>query len=318
MRAKVTASDAPGQVFDQPPRGALRSRSVSPSLSPSSSYLALGAFALAGAAGGRAAGYLVGRLPARYGVTIATPTRQATRRDRALLLLGAAAGAAVGHATSTSSAPTFAEAALQGAIALVLVLCLLAAAAVDLEHMILPNELTIGGAALALATSPIRPLGLRGAALGVAAALLLTLVPSTLYRLVRKRSGLGLGDVKLIVLAGAWLGPFGAVFVVAASAIQAATAAVLMRLFGLSYSVPPSVVAEIDALRALADAGDEEARRALAADPMAPSEAPDERGGGVLTTRLPLGPFLVLASLELFFARTAIANALERLSAALG
>jgi hypothetical protein len=68
--------------------------------------------------------------------------------------------------------------------------------------------------------------------------------------------------------------------------------------------VPESVIAEIAALRERADAGDPEAKAALEDDPMAADVA-----DGVLGTRLPLGPFLALASLLLLFARRWIEGA---------
>jgi len=41
---------------------------------------------------------------------------------------------------------------------------IVSAAAIDLEHMILPNELTLGGAAICLLSSPLRSVGLVGSA----------------------------------------------------------------------------------------------------------------------------------------------------------
>jgi prepilin signal peptidase PulO-like enzyme (type II secretory pathway) len=75
-------------------------------------------------------------------------------------------------------------------------------------------------------------------------------------------------------------------------------AAGIMRVFGWTYAVPTSVRAELDALRAKAAAGDKEAVAALADDPMA-----SEGGEGVLAMRLPLGPFLALACIEVLFLR---------------
>ena len=65
--------------------------------------------------------------------------------------------------------------------------------------------------------------------------------------------------------------------------------------------------ADIDDLRQKAAAGDEEAKAVLAADPMAL-----DLGDGVLTTRLPLGPFLALACAEYVFAKNEIGALVER------
>jgi leader peptidase (prepilin peptidase)/N-methyltransferase len=146
---------------------------------------------------------------------------------------------------------------------------------------------------------------LLGAAIGLAASYL----PHVLYKALRKQSGQGLGDVKLVVMVGAWQGPIGALFVIFAGSAQSALAALVMRLLGLSYPVPASVRAEIDDLRAKAAAGDEEAKELLADDPMAA-----DAGEGLLATRLPLGPFLALACLELVFANEWILAILKRLT----
>ncbi|HVH42787.1 MAG TPA: hypothetical protein VM925_10610, partial [Labilithrix sp.] len=65
-----------------------------------------------------------------------------------------------------------------------------------------------------------------------------------------------------------------------------------------TYDVPESVKAEIQALRARADAGDEEAKDMLDGDPMV-----GETRRGWLGMRLPLGPFLALGCLEVLFLR---------------
>jgi hypothetical protein len=116
-----------------------------------------------------------------------------------------------------------------------------------------------------------------------------------------------MGDTKLAILAGAWQGPFGAVFVLFAGAIQQILAAVVMAVLRISYPVPESVRAEIAELRELARGEGSEAAEAKALledDPMATSD--EELGSGLLATRLPLGPFLVAACLELLVFRERI------------
>ena len=174
----------------------------------------------------------------------------------------------------------------------------LAAAAIDLEHMVLPNELTVGGALLGLATAPFRAIGVRNAAIGAAIGLALTLAPFLLYRRLRGRSGMGLGDAKLAILAGAWLGAEGVVFVVFLGAVQSVLGAFALQRSGRAYPIPASVVAEIADLRERAAKGDTSAAEELAADPMS-----GESDGSVLSARLPLGPFLALACIEVLFLR---------------
>ena len=109
---------------------------------------------------------------------------------------------------------------------------------------------------------------------------------------------MGLGDAKLSLMAGAWLGASGAMFVLFFAALQSTLAAVIMRALGVTYETPESVKAELEGLLARAAAGDEDAKSELADNPMA-----GEPMGGTLDMRLPLGPFLALACIEVLFLR---------------
>jgi leader peptidase (prepilin peptidase)/N-methyltransferase len=83
---------------------------------------------------------------------------------------------------------------------------LLALAVIDSRHMILPNELSLplipAGLAVAWALDPGK---LPDHALGALAGFLLILALAALYRRLRKREGIGLGDAKLLAAAGAWV-----------------------------------------------------------------------------------------------------------------
>jgi leader peptidase (prepilin peptidase) / N-methyltransferase len=254
-----------------------------------------GVGALAGLTGGLVAGRIADVMPRRYGITHLATGRPRARRNLGLVALGGAIGLWLAHMLTLAAATSLERAIFYFAVNLVLCTGLVAAAAVDLEHMILPNELTLGGAALALATAPWRGIGVVGAIAGMVVGLAVTYLPALAYKRLRGRSGMGLGDAKLTLVAGAWLGAEGAIFVVFAAAVQSALSALLMRAFGLTFAVPASVVAELAELRAKADAGDEEARALLADDPM--------------------GPFLVLACLEFVFARRQILDLFDRLVA---
>jgi leader peptidase (prepilin peptidase)/N-methyltransferase len=77
---------------------------------------------------------------------------------------------------------------------------------IDLEHQILPNLITLPGIAVGLALSLIAPPGpvdaLIGAALG--AGVLYAIAAG--YYLWRKEEGMGMGDVKMLAMIGAFLG----------------------------------------------------------------------------------------------------------------
>jgi leader peptidase (prepilin peptidase)/N-methyltransferase len=96
---------------------------------------------------------------------------------------------------------------------------LLGLAAMDAETLLLPDRFTLPGLAAGIVFAGLRPgleggvwtfpaaaraMGLALLAAGAAAAVLLLIAGA--YWLVRRRLGLGLGDVKLLAMLGAWLG----------------------------------------------------------------------------------------------------------------
>ncbi len=98
----------------------------------------------------------------------------------------------------------------------------------DIEERILPDEFTLGGVAVGLAfawfvpipagiahmvapgTENIRVLSLIEAAIGAAISSGSILLVAKLYETLRHREGMGLGDVKMIAMVGAFLGLQGA------------------------------------------------------------------------------------------------------------
>ncbi|HEX2873238.1 MAG TPA: prepilin peptidase [Polyangiaceae bacterium] len=217
-------------------------------------------------------------------------------------LLGGLLGAALVQATILTlplETPLW-QGGLLFAAELALGLGLIAAAFIDLSHMYLPDQLTLGGAALGLVSVPLR-LGatwqdsLLGAAVGFA---IIWLPFDWLHRLLRGTPGMGLGDAKLVMLAGAWFGWQGAVFTLLAGAVQATLAVVAVYLVRGRLDEPDAVKlerAEIEAELARATPEERaELEAELAQDPLA-----GEPEAGFGKARIAFGPFLVLATLEL-------------------
>jgi len=96
---------------------------------------------------------------------------------------------------------------LPGAAAAVFLCLLIVLAAIDLKHMILPDELTLGGAAVFFIYSFFNPeVGQLDAVLtGLGAALFFAAL-FYIYLKLRKVEGLGFGDVKMALLLGLFLG----------------------------------------------------------------------------------------------------------------
>lgn len=217
------------------------------------------------------------------------------------LLGGLLAGTLIQVAVLTLPADTpLWQGALLFAVELTLGLGLIAAAFIDLSHMYLPDPITIGGAVLGLLSVPLRPgaswqESLLGAAIGFAA---VWLPFDLLHRVVRGKTGMGLGDAKLVMLAGAWFGWQGALFALLAGAIQATVTVGIVLLFGGKLDEPEAVKQErAELAQELAQASPEDRaaiEAELAGDPLA--EEPEEGFG---KARIAFGPFLILATLEL-------------------
>ena len=184
------------------------------------------------------------------------------------------------------------------AIYLALALGLLAAAFIDLDHMYLPDPITIGGAALGLVSVRLRGGSFEDALLGAALGFVIVWLPfDFLYAKLRGLPGMGLGDAKLVMLAGAWFGWRGALFALLGGAVQATVVALAVFLARGKIDEPDAVVRERKELQALLESTEGDARaeleREIARDPL--SFEPEVGFG---KARLAFGPFLALATIE--------------------
>ena len=170
---------------------------------------------------------------------------------------------------------------------------------VDLEWMEIPDEVSLPGAALGLATVGLRtgPSAI-DAAVGAGIGFLLVYVLFVCaYELLRGHRGMGFGDAKLLLMIGAFLGWEAVLFCLAAGSAQGLIAAGIAYAFGVpmvpkrpddileSPEPPPSPAAPHDVTQ--------------------PETAVDE---GPSPPKIVFGPMLALAALEyLFFGEQVIA-----------
>ncbi len=185
------------------------------------------------------------------------------------------------------------------ALYLALALALIAAAFIDLEHMLVPDAITFGGTAVGVLSALVRPdvpfvHSLIGAGIGF---VMIWLPFDVLYRALRGQPGMGLGDAKLTMLAGAWFGWPGAVFALLAGAVQGTAVAVLVMGARGKIDEPEAVIKEREAMHAELEALEGEERERLLEEFEAdPIFYEPEKGLG--RARIPFGPFLVVAMLE--------------------
>lgn len=190
-------------------------------------------------------------------------------------------------------------AALLFALYLCLALGLIAAAFIDLEHMLVPDAITFGGTALGIVSAFVRPdVPFVHALVGAGVGFVMIWLPfDVLYRAIRGQPGMGLGDAKLTMLAGAWFGWPGAVFALLAGAVQGTLIAMLVMITRGKIDEPEAVRKEREAMHAEVEAAEgEEQARLLAEYEADPIFYEPERGLG--RARIPFGPFLVLALLQ--------------------
>lgn len=77
---------------------------------------------------------------------------------------------------------------------------------IDLRHRILPNVITLPGIAIGLLLSVINPPGWISSLAGVVLGGLIPFAIAELYYRIRGDEGLGMGDVKMLAMIGAFLG----------------------------------------------------------------------------------------------------------------
>jgi leader peptidase (prepilin peptidase)/N-methyltransferase len=193
---------------------------------------------------------------------------------------------------------TLEAAAMEAALWFVFAGGLVVSTFVDLEWLEIPDEVTIGGTALALATASWRPsVPLEEVVLGAGGAYLAVeiLLVWSWERLTRER-GMGEGDAKLAMFIGAFLGWRGALFALVAGSFQGIVGYALARATGVKIT-PPVEIEE--------DAPGAEHAEAHANENGGSPERGEEHeksdAGDAAKRWIPFGPFLALGAIEFLF-----------------
>jgi leader peptidase (prepilin peptidase)/N-methyltransferase len=113
---------------------------------------------------------------------------------------------------------------------------------IDLDHKIIPDVITLPGIPLfAVAGIFVMDLTVWESLAGIAAGAGSLYLIAFLYRLLAKREGMGMGDVKLLAMLGAFLGWKSLIFILFISSLLGSIAGGLVILAGggnLKYAVP--------------------------------------------------------------------------------
>jgi leader peptidase (prepilin peptidase)/N-methyltransferase len=123
--------------------------------------------------------------------------------------------------------------------------------AIDFRHYILPNIITLPGIAIGLALGLVLPEpGWRGSLIGLAAGGGLLFVIAESYYRIRGVEGLGMGDVKMLSMIGAFLGwkLMLVTLVLASFAGSIVGIAMMARGRGMKYALPFGTFLAVGAL----------------------------------------------------------------------
>jgi leader peptidase (prepilin peptidase)/N-methyltransferase len=125
--------------------------------------------------------------------------------------------------------------------------------AIDLEHHLLPNVITLPGIAIGLISSTVLPPGLVDALLGVAlGGGVLWLIGEAYYRF-SGHEGMGGGDVKMLTMIGAFLGWKLVLITLVLSSVAGSLIGlfvILIKRGGLKYALPYGTFLALGALTA--------------------------------------------------------------------
>ncbi|HEX3527483.1 MAG TPA: prepilin peptidase [Thermoanaerobaculia bacterium] len=112
--------------------------------------------------------------------------------------------------------------------------CLMVALAmIDVDHMILPDRITWPGIAVGIAVQPWAPLaGLVPAILGALVGAGILLAVWAAWYLIRREEGMGLGDVKMLAMVGAFLGWHGVLVTLFCGALAGSVVGLALMRWG--------------------------------------------------------------------------------------
>jgi leader peptidase (prepilin peptidase) / N-methyltransferase len=173
---------------------------------------------------------------------------------------------------------------------------------IDLEHWLLPFELTLPGLAIGILSASLLGVNaLRDSVFGAAAGFLFFWGLEAVVRWLLRREGLGAGDKWLVALLGAFLGWQPLFGLVLLSNVQGAVVGSALLLFrgraGPAPVVPATSRAPLPGLATAVGASGAPSGVEAKLEPKGPPQEDDDWSPG--PTHLPFGPWLALAGLEL-------------------
>ena len=137
---------------------------------------------------------------------------------------------------------------------LVLVCILIALFGIDLEHQILPNVITLPGIMVGLLFSLFAPPGIKDAVLGALLGGGILYAIAAGYYLWRREEGMGMGDVKMLAMLGAFLGWKAVIVTLVLASFSGAFVGIAMMATqrgGMKYALPFGTFLALGAVAAM-------------------------------------------------------------------
>lgn len=183
----------------------------------------------------------------------------------------------------------------------VFITALLICSLVDYDWRLIPNLITIPGAAagFAFAALTMPEVGWRDSLIGIAGGGGFLFLTGYVYQLLRHQEGVGLGDVFLIAMVGAFIGWQGVLFTLFFGALLGSIGGLAVGLFGTPREAPEPPTSAREST--LAEGHGVEPSGVVTPAPIREiSEGPDaeeeSETRSLLATAVPFGPFLSLAA----------------------
>jgi leader peptidase (prepilin peptidase) / N-methyltransferase len=155
---------------------------------------------------------------------------------------------------------------------------------VDLDWRIIPDVISLPGIAVGLAAASLAmpDIGWQDSLYGIGLGGGLFYAIGEAYRWLRGREGMGMGDVKLLAMIGAFLGWQGVIFTIFIGSSLGAVGGIVLGILGWQPGAPELY----DPDPPMNEAGASVSR----------DDEPEDEPGGLLQTPVPFGPFLSIAA----------------------
>jgi leader peptidase (prepilin peptidase)/N-methyltransferase len=122
-------------------------------------------------------------------------------------------------------------ATIEAVVYYILISALLVITFIDLDFQIIPDVISLPGIPLGFLCSFFLPLKFTHSLLGILLGGGSLLLVAWLYEIIAKKEGMGGGDIKLLAMIGAFLGPKGVIFTIFISSVVGSLTGIILMFY---------------------------------------------------------------------------------------